>query len=128
MKRIALLTLALIWVAPAQAQMTARCHLFPQGNSTQVEATSTAEKFDIVVRNGRCLMFIRQDYSPINPDKRAGWLIDGKDGDILAEFWGNSNNGQPWQPGDIGLCTFRGGRFKTSQCPWSEWQAKAAQM
>lgn len=129
MKRIAITALALLWATPAPAQMSARCYLFPdnQGN-VQVEATSTEKNFDIVVREGRCLLFIRQAYSPINPSKRAGWLIDGRDGDILAEFWGSSKDGQPWEPNDIGLCSFRGGRFKTSQCPWSEWQAKAAQM
>lgn len=128
MKRTMILALALLWAAPASAQMNARCYLFPSGNNVQIEATSTEQNFDIVVRDGRCLLFIRQKSSPINPDKRAGWLIDGRDGDILAEFWGGANNGQPWRPDDIGLCSFRGGRFKTSMCPWSEWQAKAAQM
>jgi len=126
--KLALLALALMWAAPAQAQMTARCALFPSGNNMQVEATSTEPNFDIVVRDGRCLMFIRQVESPMFPGKRAGWLIDGKDGDILAEFWGRSNNGQPWQPNDIGLCSFRGGRFKTEMCPWSVWMARSAQM
>lgn len=129
MKRLALIALALLWTAPASAQkMESRCYLFPEGKFLQVEATSSEKNFEIVVRDGRCRIFIRQTVSPINPDKRAGWLIDGRDGDILAEFWGSSKNGQPWEPGDIGLCSFRGGRFKTSQCPWSEWQAKAAQM
>lgn len=120
----------LLWAlpSPAQAQMNARCALFPSGPNIQVEATSTEQNFDIVVRGGRCLMFIRQVESPMFPGKRAGWLIDGKDGDILAEFWGKANNGQPWEPTDIGLCSFRGGRFKTAMCSWSEWMARSAQM
>lgn len=126
--KLALMALALMWAAPASAQMEARCALIKNDAGLEVRALVTEPNFDIVVRDGRCLLFIRQTESPMFPGKRAGWLIDGKDGDILAEFWGRSNNGQPWQPNDMGLCSFRGGRFKTEMCPWSVWMARSAQM
>lgn len=130
MKRLALISLALLWAAPANAQMAARCYLFPSGPNVQVEASSTESDFDIVVRNGRCMFFIRQKpETSFTPGKRAAWFIDGKDGDILAEFWGPANGGRPFEPDDVGLCSFRGGiPFKTDQCKWSTWLARSARL
>ena len=127
---LALFFLGLFLASPAQAQMAARCDLFPDKGSVQVEATSTVSNFDIVVRDGRCLLFIRQRAeASFTPGKRAAWFIDGKDGDILAEFWGPANGGRPFEPGDVGLCSFRGGiPFKTEMCPWSVWIARSARL
>jgi hypothetical protein len=127
--KLALMALALLlWCAsPAQAQMSARCYLFPSGPNMQVEATATEQDFEIMVRGNRCLIFVIVD-SPMFPGKRSAWLIEGKTGDLLAEFYAPTNHGRPWELTDRGLCQFRGGRFKTTQCAWAEWKVLADQM
>ncbi len=123
-----IVALALLWAAPAQAQMEMRCKVLPAGPDIEIRAISTEHDFDIVVRGGRCMFFVRQKpETSFTPGKRAAWFIDGRDGDILAEFWGPANNGRPFEPNDIGLCSFRGGiPFKTEMCPWSVWMARSA--
>ena len=53
--------------------------------------------------------------------KEAIWLIEGKDGSLLAEFYGPKGV-------DEGMCSYNGGRFKTGFCPFKEWLAKANTM
>ena len=44
--------------------------------------------------------------------KRAAWLIDGKTGELLSEFYGPKDS-------DGGLCSYRGGKFPTAQSTWN---------
>ena len=53
--------------------------------------------------------------------KRTAWLIDGKTGELLSEFYGPKDS-------DRGLCSYRGGKFPTAECTWSEYLDKANQM
>ena len=54
--------------------------------------------------------------------KRGAWLIDGKTGDLLSEFYGPENR-------DRGLCSYRDGKFPTkNDCTWSEYIDKANRM
>ena len=59
--------------------------------------------------------------------KRTAWLIDGKTGDLLSEFYAPTNGGA-WKDDDVGLCSYRGGKFPTKNCTWSEYMDKADQM
>jgi hypothetical protein len=83
-------------------------------------------QFEIIVKGNRCLVFL-QAPSAISEGKRAAWLIDGKNGELLSEFYGPTNGGA-FKDGDRGLCSYRGGKFPTAECPWSEYMDKADQM
>jgi hypothetical protein len=82
-------------------------------------------QFQIIVRDRRCLVILQAP--AIYEGKRTACLIDGKTGEMLSEFYASVGpNG--WQDNDRGLCTFAGGKFKTSECTWSEYLDKADQM
>jgi hypothetical protein len=69
-----------------------------------------------------------QARSKLYPDKRAAWLLDEKGlVNPLAEFFA-SNNGDLWKDEDLGLCSFRAGRFPTRTCTWAEFMDEAHQM
>jgi hypothetical protein len=42
--------------------------------------------FEIILKGQRCLVFL-QAPSAISEGKRAAWLIDGKNGELLSEFY-----------------------------------------
>jgi hypothetical protein len=63
--------------------------------------------------------------------KRAAWLIDGKAGDMIAEFYAPVNPAGAWQDSDPGNCTYRDGHHGpsgTSSCTWSEYLDQIDQM
>ena len=66
-------------------------------------------QFEIIVKGDRCLVFL-QSSSTMFKGKRAAWLIDGKTGTLLSEFWAPSD-GSGWKDSDRGLCSYRGGKF-----------------
>jgi hypothetical protein len=81
---------------------------------------------EAIEKGQRCLVFLQVD-SKLFPGKRAAWLIEGKNGKLLAEFCAPTDGGA-CKDTDRGLCSFRTGRFPTSECAWSEWMDKASQM
>jgi len=83
-------------------------------------------QFEIIVKGDRCLAFLQAD-STMFQGKRAAWLVDGKTGDLLAEFYAPTTGG-PWKDSDRGLCSYRGGRFPTGDCTWEEYMDKTDQM
>ena len=73
--------------------------------------------FEIILKANRCLVFLQAP--AIYEGKRGAWLIDGKTGDLLSEFYGPENR-------DRGLCSYRDGKFPTkNDCTWSEYIDKA---
>lgn len=81
--------------------------------------------FRIYLKDDRCLVFLQAP--AIFEGKRSAMLIDGKSGDLLSEFYAPTA-GAPWADTDRGLCSYRGGKFPTSECSWSEYLDKASQM
>ena len=75
--------------------------------------------FEIILKGNRCLMFLQAP--AVFEGKRTAWLIDGKTGVLLSEFYGPSDS-------DRGLCSYRGGKFPTAECSWNEYLDKANQM
>jgi hypothetical protein len=75
--------------------------------------------FEIILKGNRCLVFLQAPAA--FEGKRAAWLIDGKTGELLSEFYGPKDS-------DGGLCSYRGGKFPTAQCTWNEYLDKANQM
>jgi len=75
--------------------------------------------FEIIIKDDRCLVFLE---TPGGPGKRVSRLIDGKTGDLLAEFNG------PKDTRERGLCSYRRGKFPTGECTWDEYLAKSEQM
>jgi len=76
--------------------------------------------FEIFLKGNRCLVFLQTP--AIYEGKRTAWLIDGKTGDMLSEFYGLENS-------DRGLCTYSGGKFPTNgDCTWNEYLDRANQM
>jgi hypothetical protein len=75
--------------------------------------------FEIIVKGSRCLVFLQAP--AIFEGKRTAWLIDGKTGGLLSEFYGPKSS-------DRGLCSYRGGKFPTAECTWEEYLDKADQM
>jgi hypothetical protein len=73
--------------------------------------------FEIILKGNRCLVFLQAP--AIYEGKRTAWLIDGKTGDLLSEFYAPTNGGA-WKDGDRGLCSYRGGKFPTAECTWNE--------
>jgi hypothetical protein len=76
--------------------------------------------FEIIIKGDRCLVFL--ETPGVFAGKRVARLIDGKTGDLLSEFDG------PKDTRERGLCSYRGGKFPTSECTWDEYLAKAGQM
>ncbi len=83
-------------------------------------------QFEIILKGNRCLVFLQAN-STMFEGKRAAWLIDGKTGELLAEFYAPTT-GAGWKDSDLGHCSYRGGKFPTSECTWSEYLDKADQM
>jgi hypothetical protein len=83
-------------------------------------------QFEIILKDNRCLVFL-QAPSAVSPGKRTAWLIDGKTGELLAEFYAPTTGGA-WKDSDRGLCSYRGGKFPTAECTWDEYLDKANQM
>lgn len=78
-------------------------------------------QFEIILKGNRCLVLLQAN-STMFEGKRSAELIDGKTGDLLAEFYAPTN-GEAWKDSDRGLCSYRGGKFATAECTWSEWTA-----
>ena len=76
--------------------------------------------FEIILKDGRCLVFL-QAPSVLFEGKSTAWLINGKTGELLSEFYGPKDS-------DRGLCSYRGGKFPTSECAWSEYLDKVNRM
>jgi|SRR3954467_8797735 hypothetical protein len=75
--------------------------------------------FEIILKGNRCLVFL---VAPsIFEGKRTAWLIEGKNGALLSEFYGPKGSNE-------GLCSYRGGKFPTNQCTWDDYMDKADQM
>jgi hypothetical protein len=83
-------------------------------------------QFEIILKGNRCSVFLQAN-SRVFEGKRAAWLIDGKTGQLLSEFYAPTS-GVAWKDGDRGLCSYRGGKFPTGECFWSEYMDKADQM
>ena len=83
-------------------------------------------QFEVILKDNRCLVFLQAN-STMYEGKRAAWLIDGKTGDLLSEFYAPTT-GAGWKDSDRGHCSYRGGKFPTSECSWSEYMDKADQM
>jgi hypothetical protein len=81
--------------------------------------------FEIIVKGGRCLVLLQAD--SIFKGKRTAWLIEGKNGELLSEFYGPTQGGE-FSTGDSGHCSYRGGKFPTGECTWREYLDKAGQM
>jgi hypothetical protein len=75
--------------------------------------------FEIILKGNRCLVFL--EVPAIFEGKHTAWLIDGKTGQLLSEFYGPKDS-------DRGLCTYRGGKFPTAECSWDEYLDRANQM
>jgi hypothetical protein len=61
---------------------------------------------NILAKDRRCFVFL-QAPSAMFPGKRAAWLIDGKTGEMLSEFYAPAGDG--WTRDSRGICTYRGG-------------------
>jgi hypothetical protein len=83
-------------------------------------------QFEIILKGNRCLVFLQAN-SRMFEGKRTAWLIDGKNGELLSEFYAPTQGGA-FKDSDRGLCSYRGGKFPTAECPWSEYLDKADQM
>jgi hypothetical protein len=83
-------------------------------------------QFEIILKGNRCLVFLQVN-SRMFEGKRAAWLINGKTGELLAEFYAPTT-GAAWKDSDCGLCSYRGGKFQTGECTWEEYTHKADQM
>ena len=83
-------------------------------------------QFEIILKGKRCLVFLQAD-SPLFEGKRTASLIDGKTGELLAEFYAPTSGGA-WKDSDRGNCSYRGGRFPTGECSWQEYMEKTDQM
>jgi hypothetical protein len=81
--------------------------------------------FEIILKGNRCLVFLQ--VPAVFEGKRTAWLIDGKNGELLSEFYGPTNGGA-WKDNDRGLCSYRGGKFPTGECSWDEYMDRANQM
>jgi hypothetical protein len=75
--------------------------------------------FEIILKGYRCLVFLQAPAA--FEGKRTAWLIDGKTGQLLSEFYGPKES-------DRGLCSYRGGKFPTAECTWDEYLDRANQM
>src|SRR5579862_7291362 len=82
-------------------------------------------QFEITLKGNRCLAFLKAP--GVIEGKRTAWLIDGENGELLAEFTAPTT-GTGWKDSDRGLCSYRGGKFKTGECTWGEYLDNADQM
>jgi hypothetical protein len=76
--------------------------------------------FEIILKGNRCLMLLQAPVVFVE-GKRTAWLIDGRTGVLLSEFYGPKDS-------DRGLCSYRSGKFPTAECTWNEYLDKANQM
>jgi hypothetical protein len=82
-------------------------------------------QFEIVLKDNRCLVLLQ---APVVIErKRMAWLVDGTNGEVLAEFTAPTRV-DGWKDSDRGLCSYRGGKFKTGECTWGEYLDNADQM
>ena len=112
-------------LSPAQAAEKA---ITPE-QACQAQALSSIAKqwsnvlrgnFEIILNGSRCLVFL-QAPSAAFEGKSAAWLIDGKNGELLSEFYGPKDS-------DRGVCSYRGGKFPTTECTWNQYLDKVKQM
>jgi len=82
-------------------------------------------QFEITLKGNRCLVFLQAP--GVIEGKRTAWLVDGTNGEVLAEFTAPTT-GDGWKDSDRGLCSYRGGKFKTGECTWGEYLDNADQM
>jgi hypothetical protein len=118
------------FLSPAQAAEKAKTP--EQACQAQALASIASEwsnilrgSFEIILKGDRCLVFLQAD--AIFKGKRTAWLIEGKNGELLSEFYGASQGGA-FKDGDRGHCSYRGGKFPTADCTWNEYLDKAGQM
>ena len=113
---------AAAFLSPAHAEKKAKA----QACQAQALASIAREwpnvlsgTFEIILKGNRCLVFLQAP--AVFEGKRTAWLIDGKTGALLSEFYGPKDS-------DRGLCSYRGGKFPTVECTWNEYLDKADQM
>ena len=81
-------------------------------------------QFEIILKGNRCLAFLQAP--GVIEGKRTAWLVDGTNGELLAEFTAPTT-GAGWKDSDRGFCSYRGGKFKTGECTWGEYLDQADQ-
>jgi hypothetical protein len=115
---------AALFLSPAQAAVKGKTP--EQACQAQALASIGREwsnvlrgNFEITLKGNRCLVFLQAP--AVFEGKRTAWLIDGKSGALLSEFYGPKDS-------DRGLCSYRGGKFPTEECTWNEYLDKANQM
>ena len=117
---------AAAFLSPAQAAEK-KAKTPEQGCQAQALASIAREwpnvlhgTFEIILKGNRCLMLL-QAPAVFVEGKRTAWLIDGRTGVLLSEFYGPKDS-------DRGLCSYRSGKFPTAECTWNEYLDKANQM
>ena len=121
---------AAAFLSPAHAEKKAKtpeqaCQAQALASIAREYSNVLRGQFEIIVKGNRCLVFLQAP--AISKGKRAAWLIDGKTGELLSEFYAPTS-GAEWEDSDRGLCSYRGGKFPTGECSWSEYMDKADQM
>jgi hypothetical protein len=116
---------AAAFLSPAQAAKKAKTP--EQGCQARALASIAREwpnvlhgTFEIILKGNRCLILL-QAPAVFVEGKRTAWLIDGRTGVLLSEFYGPKDS-------DRGLCSYRSGKFPTAECTWNEYLDKANQM
>ena len=127
MSKVVLATAVVVaFVSPAQA--AAKKAKTPE-QACQAQALASIARewpnvlhgtFEIILKGNRCLMLL-QAPAVFVEGKRTAWLIDGRTGVLLSEFYGPKDS-------DRGLCSYRSGKFPTAECTWNEYLDKANQM
>jgi hypothetical protein len=96
------------------------CQALALGSIAREWSNVFSGTFDIFLKNNRCLVLLQAPAA--FEGKHTIWLIDGRTGDLLSEFYGPKGS-------DRGLCSYRGGKFKTNpDCTLDEYFEKANQM
>jgi hypothetical protein len=75
--------------------------------------------FEVILKGDRCLVLLQAP--AVFEDKRTARLIDGKTGALLSEFYAPKDSNR-------GLCTYRSGKFPSTECTWDEYLKNANQM
>jgi hypothetical protein len=75
--------------------------------------------FEIILKGDRCLVLLQAPAA--FEDKRTARLLDGRTGELLAEFYAPKDSNR-------GLCTYRNGKFPSAECTWDEYLKNANQM
>src|ERR1700689_104807 len=65
-------------------------------------------QFEIILKGNRCLAFLQAPV--VIEGKRTAWLVDGENGELLAEFTAPTT-GAGWKDSDRGLCSYGAGKF-----------------